>query len=213
MFEYVQERDTKTRLLPRTVIYVVTHGESETAWGGDLTERGANQVKELARSRVIAGVSAVYSSLSEAAVRTAEIIGEELDCRSGTRECLEGVDSSKSPEWWKEHIRMMWEDETYQPDDGESFMDLKHRLGDCANGIVTKHPNEGIVIVLDPLTAVLFDNLVTARVILMRDWLSIGHASCASYEYARTWALVIPYDNSFLSDPTTVADVLPDGIL
>jgi hypothetical protein len=59
----------------------------------------------------------------------------------------------------------------------------------------------------------LFYSLVTAAPLNIDEWLSTGFASCATYEYAKTgWALVMPPENSFLSDPTGVSDWLPENL-
>jgi hypothetical protein len=47
----------------------------------------------------------------------------------------------------------------------------------------------------------------------VEDWLYSGFASCASYEYSKDgWTLIMPPENSFLSDPTDVSTSLPSGL-
>jgi len=62
MFEYVQEREMSSKLEPRTLIYVITSGETLREDSGKLTKRGQNQILELASSRLVSGVRKIYTS-------------------------------------------------------------------------------------------------------------------------------------------------------
>ena len=106
----------------------------------------------------------------------------------------------------------MWKDEDYSPADGEAFSLARERIGYCLNELAIKHRDDVFAVVTHPLIGFLFHTLVTAAPLDIDAWLASGHASCASYEYSRKgWSEVMPPDNSFLSDPTTVADSFPEG--
>lgn len=212
MFEYVQEREPTTRLKPRTMVYVVTIGDCELE-NNQLTECGKNQIFELARSRIIAGISTIYVDSTKSSTTSGQILAEELGSRTAPRECLDPVKVEGNFDAWRETIIQMWEDEKHTPEEGESFVDAKLRFGSCMNELAGKHPNDGIAIVANPLIAILFDRHVTAQPLHMKDWLEMGFASCASYEYSRSWSAVMPHDNSFLSEPTFVKDRLPDDFI
>ncbi|MFX1484681.1 MAG: histidine phosphatase family protein [Promethearchaeota archaeon] len=211
MFEYVQERETASRLIPRTIVYVITTGESEKGDEDKLSERGENQVLEIALSRVVAGVRVIYSSASKLAVSTSKILSEEFNARIQKKSCLNDVEIGKSTEY-RETVLEMWKDPEFEPKDGESFESARERFGECMNMIASKYQGDVFAVVTHPLIAILFHSLVTAAPLDLRDWLSTGNASCASYEYTnKGWSIVMPPDNSYLSDPTYVSDGYQEG--
>ena len=65
MFDLVQERDLGPKISSRTMVYLVSHGQPEDIGSDKLGERGRRQVSELAYSRMIAGISRIYSSRAE----------------------------------------------------------------------------------------------------------------------------------------------------
>ncbi len=213
MFEYVQERESRARLEPRTMAYVVTTGETYPDDIDRLTERGENQILELARSRVVPGVRTIYSCSSKAAHRTCEILGKEFDSDTAKKECLTTVRIPDLKTRYEEAIETlvkMWNDETHSEKNGESLLEARKRFGDCMGEIVTKHVNDSFAVVADPMIVALFDSLVTGSPIQPGLWIDMGHAACATYEYARGWSVVMPPDNSYLSDPTYVSESLPE---
>jgi len=216
MFEYVQEREFSRRLEPRTMIYVITHGEVDKENLGKISERGRNQVTELAHSRLVVGVRTLYCSPAKEAVESSEMLRKEFECRIEKRDCLEDVKLGfdwDDEDQLRERIPMMWKDENLRTDKGESFADARERIGECMNEICAKHPGDSIAIVTHPLIATLFFSLVTAAPLDINEWLMTGHASCATYEYANTgWTLLMPPDSSFQSNPSSVADWLPENM-
>jgi len=216
MFEYVQEREFSRRLEPRTMIYVITHGEVEKEKLGKLSERGRNQVSELAHSRLVVGVRTLYCSPAKETLETSEMLRKEFECRMEKRDCL--FDVKLGFDWddeaqLRERIPLMWKDENLVSDKGESFADARERIGECMNQIGAKHPGDSVAIVTHPLIATLFFSLVTAAPLDINEWLMTGHASCATYEYASTgWTLLMPPDSSFQSNPSSVADWLPENM-
>jgi broad specificity phosphatase PhoE len=216
MFEYVQEREFSRRLEPRTMIYFITHGEVDKEKLGKLSERGRNQVTELAHSRLVVGVRTLYCSPAKETVETSEMLRREFDCRMEKRDCLADVRLGfgwDDEAHLRERIPLMWKKENLSYEKGESFADARERIGECMNEISLKHPGDSVAIVTHPLIATLFFSLVTAAPLDINEWLNTGHASCATYEYTNTgWSLLMPPDNSFQSNPSSVADWLPENI-
>jgi len=193
------------------MVYVITIGETDKEDPEKLSERGENQVMEIAMSRVVAGVRRIYSATSKLAMRTSKILAEEFSAKIEKRDCLDDVNIGKKSDP-RETLLEMWKDEEHEPGDGESFALARERFGECMNEIASKHSGDVFAVVTHPLIAVLFQSLVTAAPLDIENWLSSGNASSASYEYSRKgWSEMMPPDNSYLSDPTTVADGYPEG--
>ena len=216
MFEYVQEREMGSRLEPRTLIYVITSGETDREDTGKLTERGLNQILELAYSRLVAGVRKIYASSSRGDYDTAKILSKEFDVRLDKKGCLDGFNlgiSWTDEEQLSEVLQSLWNDHDYKTEKGESIEEAKERFGTCMNDIGRKHPHDSIAVVCDTIMSCLFYSLVTAAPLNFDEWTSTGFASCATYEYAKTgWSLVMPPENSFLSDPSCVSDWLQSNL-
>ena len=215
MFEYVQEREVGKRLEPRTMVYVITVGDPVGFNSQSLTDRGENQLFEMARSRVATGVRNLYSATNKLATKSADVLAKEFESKIKKKNCLDTVklgDGSEVLETTSETFKQMWQDEEFIPEKGESFADAKDRFGTCMGEIVSKHQDDVVAVVVDPLMLVLFHSHVTAAPLDISEWQSMGYAACASYEYSRGWSVVIPPDNSYLSDPTTVGDTLPEDL-
>jgi broad specificity phosphatase PhoE len=216
MFEYVQEREYSRRLEPRTMVYIIIHGEAERMHDGKLSERGRNQVMELAHSRLVVGVQKIYSSPQKEALETTEILRKEFECTTERMDCLTDLELGfnwDDDEKLKASIPSMWKDEDFRTERGESLADARERIGECMSKIAAKHPGSSIGVVTHSIMATLFFSLVTAAPLDINEWLMTGHASCATYEYANVgWTLIMPSDSSFQSNPSSVADWLPDDI-
>ncbi|MGY5859223.1 MAG: histidine phosphatase family protein [Candidatus Thorarchaeota archaeon] len=216
MFEYVQEREMGSGLELRTLLYVITSGEVMDDGSGNLSERGKNQILELASSRLVGGVRKIYSSTTSYDHETAKILSKEFDVRVDKKGCLDAFKLGFS--WTdviqlKEALPALWSDHNYQIGKGESIEDAKERFGTCMNDIGRKHPDDSVAIVCDTIMSCLFHSLVTAAPLNIEEWLTTGFASCATYEYAKTgWTLVMPPENSFLSNPSCVSDWLPENL-
>lgn len=216
MFEYVQERDMGSRLEPRTLFYVITVGEVLTNDPGKLSERGKNQVFELANSRLIAGVRKIYSSSTSNGAETSKILAKEIDARVEKKGCLDifklGVPWTDEKQL-KETLQSIWNDEEFSTTKGESISKARERFGECMNDIGRRHPDDSVAVVGHTIMSCLFYSLVTAAPLDINEWLMSGFASCATYEYAKTgWTLVMPPDNSYLTEPTCVSDWLPENL-
>lgn len=216
MFEYVQEREMGSKLEPRTLFYVITTGEILDSDSSKLSERGKNQIFELANSRLVTGVRKIYTSSSNNNHETAKILSKEFDVRLDKKS---GLDDFKLGISWIEKdelkvvIPSLWNDEDYKFGKGESVIEARERFGECMNDIGRRHPDDSVAVVCDTIMSCIFHSLVTAAPLDINQWLASGFASCATYEYAKTgWTLVMPPDNSYLSDPTCVSDWLPENL-
>jgi broad specificity phosphatase PhoE len=217
MFEYVQEREMGSRLEPRTLIYVITSGEILRDNPDKLSERGKNQIFELANSRLIAGVRKIYTSSFKGDQESAKMLGNEFGVKVDKKSCLDGFRLGiqwSEDDKLKDELSAIWNDTTFQTNHGESLSDAMERFGTCMNEICGRHRDDSIAVVSDTIVTYLFHSLVTAAPLNLNAWLSTGFASCATYEYTKTgWTLIMPPENSFLSEPTSVSDWLPDGLL
>ena len=214
MFEYVQEREMGSRLEPRTLIYVITSGEILRNNPDKLSERGTNQVFELANSRLVAGVRKIYTSTLKGDLESAKLLANEFGVRVEKKNCFDGFKLGipwAEDDKLREVLPAIWNDTTFHTDGGESLANAMDRFGSCMNEVCSKHRDDSIAVLSDTVMSTLFYSLVTAAPLDVNAWLSAGFASCATYEYTKTgWSLAMPPDNSFLSDPTSVSDWLPD---
>ncbi|RDE14380.1 MAG: hypothetical protein C4K47_04320 [Candidatus Thorarchaeota archaeon] len=217
MFDLIQERDISRVYGSRTLVYMIVHGETLPENPETLSQRGHDQIIELARSRVASGVQTLYTSPLKEAGATAAILAKEFQVKAETKDCLSEVTLGKSRSSSKQlmdRLPAMWNDTNHAPPGGESFNTAKRRFGDCMNGIAEKSTGGSIAVVSHPIVGALFLSLVRGGPPQLEDWLYLGYASCAAYEYAnRGWSLVMPPDDSYLTEPVSVKDRLPKDIL
>jgi broad specificity phosphatase PhoE len=212
MFDLVQEREIGKSLAPRTMVYVIVHGEPDPNKSSALSEKGKNQVGDLGRSRVATGVRKVYSSPSEICLKTAGLLRREFDAPVDVKECLREValGESKNKDLGS-LLKKMWDDPKFTHKSGESLFDARHRLGECMNIIGDRHTGDSVAVIVDALLSAMFLSLVRGGNPRIEDWMHCGHASCATYEYSKKgWELLMPPDDSFLADPSSVSDTLPE---
>jgi broad specificity phosphatase PhoE len=194
------------------MVYVITHGESNPDNPEKLSERGKNHVDELVRSRVAVGVRKVYSSSQKVVMATAGILRREFDAIVEVKDCFSPVDFGKKAVIG-DILPKMWQDPEFSPKNGESFLQARHRFSQCMNHIGKKHPGDSVAIVTDPLSSTLIQWLVSGGGLKLEDFLNMGHAACAAYEYSKDgWVLAMPSDDSFLSDPCSVQDIISEEL-
>ena len=105
----------------------------------------------------------------------------------------------------------MWDDPSISVGKGESFLESRKRIGVCITNIAKKNSGNSVAIVTHPVVALLFDSLVCGGDLTQESLMSLGYASCASYEYSKDgWVLVMPFENSFLSEPTCFSDKITE---
>ncbi|MHA2140713.1 MAG: histidine phosphatase family protein [Candidatus Thorarchaeota archaeon] len=216
MFDLIQEGDTGPGLASRTMVYVITNGETDAEQLRSLTARGRNQVEELARSRVATGVQIIYYASNDVTTETAKILSDEFKIEAKKKDCFHDVKVGKgnpSAQLLAKTLPDLWKDVDHIPNNGESIMMARKRLAECIRGLIGRHRGNSIAVILSTMMSVLFYTLVRGGEPNMDDWLETGHASCASYEYAKDgWMLVMPPDNSFLVEGNNVRDTLPDEV-
>jgi broad specificity phosphatase PhoE len=216
MFDMIQEGDTGPGLAARTLVYVITNGESSVEKLRTLTNRGKSQVEELARSRVATGIQVIYYASNDVTTETAKILSDEFKVEAKKKDCFHDVKVGRgtpNAQLLANTLPNLWNDVEHIPDNGESLMMARQRLADCIRVLIGRHQGNSIAVILSPTMSLLFYTLVRGGEPNMDDWLEIGHASCASYEYAKDgWTLVMPPDNSFLVEGNTVRDTLPTEV-
>jgi broad specificity phosphatase PhoE len=195
---------------------MIVSGEPAKEDNGKLSERGKNQIMELAYSRLVAGISKIYTSTKNSDQESAKILSKEFQVRVDKKGCLDAFNPGVSWDDFtnlSEALSAIWNDETYTHEKGESLADARERFGICMNDLGSRHPDDSFAVVTDTTMAFLFYSLVTAAPLSMEEWLKTGFASCATYEYTKTgWKLVMQPDNSFLTDPSMVSDWLPEDL-
>jgi len=200
--------------ISRILVHVVIPGDPDPQSKKGLSEKGANQVFELARSRLLAGPSKIYSSGEKSCKTTAEVLAKELDTTTSKMDCLKEVDLGIKEidlKFLKEEMKEMWENLEYSPKSGESLLESQKRISQCIDRLAKAHPDSIIGLVLPPIISILFHTLIVGGVPTINDWFQLGYASCATYEYSKNgWTLVMPPENSFLSEPTYVQDHLSE---
>jgi broad specificity phosphatase PhoE len=216
MFDLIQEGETGPGLVARTMVYIITNGETDVDKLSSLTGRGRNQIIELARSRVATGIQVIYSAKKDATTETAKILGDEFKVDAKEKDCFHDVklgNVNTNAQFLAKTLPDLWSDIDHVPDKGESLMMARRRLADCIRGLIGRHRGNSIAIVLSTMMSNLFHTLVIGGDPNLDDWLETGHASCAAYEYAKDgWTLVMPPDNSFLIEGNTVRDTLPPEV-
>ncbi len=213
MFDLVQERDEAgPRIGRRTMVFLISHGQPEELNLEELGERGKQQTSELAYSRIVSGVSRIYSSPSKVTKQTADILKKEFAVQVDIKDCLSNVRLGKdmaNPDV----LSTFWSDPYAELKGCECIHEAQTRFGDCLNELVSKHPNDSIAVISHPLVITLFTSFVQGGIPQVEDWVYSGFCACSSYEVTkRSWNLVMPPDDSFLTEPCSVVEVLSDEI-
>ncbi len=210
MFELVDNEMPAEIRWTRTLVRFVVHGEP-TSKGTALSERGRLQVEELARSRLITSANVIISSKEEVSHVTAEILSRELGSTIETMSCLEDVHSLRQPDKTSfEEVVRFWSNKRESDSEGESLKEVMERLMRCIASAVGRYRGGMLVIVLSPALFVIVLHLVNGGRPSMNEWLETGFATCATCEYTRHgWHMVMSPENSFLTESTTVMDMIP----
>jgi len=198
----------------RTLVHLVVSGCPSQA-GDRLSERGLNQIDELARSRLIPAVTRIFSGPERPVVESAEAMrrafGAPLTVEKGLSDILHLKTSAL--QGIGQLLPKLWADPDLPSNSGESLNSSLHRIRQFAGSMVEKEKGGSLALVVGPTVRVLFDSLVTGGSPMIDEWLQSSHASCTVYEYHRGgWGLIMPAESSFLSEPTVLEDTLPDPI-
>ncbi len=212
MFDLIQERDIGARIASRTMVYLIAHGEPEDESYEKLGEQGQKQALELAHSRIIGGVSRVYSAPEKIAKETAEILRKEFDVPMVSIDCLSDLNRGKN-RFDVDILSQLWEDVYAEIKGVECIHEAQSRFGSCMNELVEKHPNDSIAVVAHPLVNTLFNSIVIGGSPQVEDWVYSGFCACASYDVTKkSWSMVMPPDDSFLIEPCSVIEKIPDEV-
>ena len=199
--------------MSRTVVYFILQGEAILEDPRNLTDRGKNQVFELARSRLVSAPAKVYSSPFKPSKYSAEIMAKELFSKTQRKDCLKELDFGTkkiNENILKEYLPLLWNDHDYAPPSGESMRVAQQRFAKCVTQIARIHSENSVAIIAQPIVFTLFHHLVVGGEPQVSEWLDLGFASCATYEYSSDgWTMVMPPESSFLSDPSTIKSSLP----
>lgn len=147
-----------------TLVYLTRHGE--TVWNtkklmqgwkdSPLTDKGIKQAKQLAQRLSRVSFDAIYSSTSDRAVNTAEIIKEKRPLQVIQTDTLRELsfgnwegktfeeNERESPDEW----RSFWETpHLFSSNTVERFSKVQERMFKTINYIVKQHPNETVCVV------------------------------------------------------------------
>jgi broad specificity phosphatase PhoE len=186
--------------LPKTRIYLVRHGETESnaigRWQGwldsPLTPKGITQAEALSAKIKELDVSFFYTSSSGRAIETAKLLRKDLEWSTSDdlREiCLgefEGLTKEEAKVLAPQKIKDFYEKPSqYSPlGHGETFFQLQERTEKVINAIATKHLGQSIVIVSHGCFIKIFCALVTS-IPMDEIWSaapSIDNGSCLIFE-------------------------------
>ncbi|TFG04231.1 histidine phosphatase family protein [Candidatus Thorarchaeota archaeon] len=214
MFDLIQERETGTSLAPRTMVYVVVHGEANPDDSQSLSEVGKEQVEDLTHSRMISTTSRIYSAPEEPALETAGLLRKHFDAPVEVKDCLKTINLPDTPnQEYESKLKAFW---LQEKDDGleENLQEVADRISTCTDKTAAGHVNDSIVFVVDSIVSAVFYWLVAGGEEYVEDWLDTGYASCGTYEYSKKgWSLIMPPDNTFQREPSSVRDYLSEGLV
>ena len=138
MFDLIQEGDIGPGLASRTMVYVITNGETDVDNLRKLTQRGKDQVEELARSRVVSGIQVIYYASNDVTTETAKILSDEFKVEAKKKDCFHDVKVGKgtpTAQLLAKTLPNVWNDADHIPDNGESLMMARQRLAECMRGL------------------------------------------------------------------------------
>ncbi len=215
MFDLIQEKETGASLAPRTLVYVVVHGETEPDDSQSLSEAGREQVDDLIHSRIISTTSRIYSGPEEPSLETAGLLRKHFEVAVEVKDCLKSIELPESKLRNYESVLKAFWLQTETEGLEESLQDVVHRISLCAEGIASGHVNDSIVLAVDSIVSAVFYWLVVGGEEFIEDWLDSGYASCGTYEYSskKGWSLVMPPDNTFQREPSSVRDYLSNELI
>lgn len=148
----------------KTRLYVTRHGETE--WNvqkrmqgrknSPLTERGMEQARKLGERMQSLNLDVIYSSPSERAVRTAELIRGNRDIAITQDEHFyeihmgtwEGMTSEEIKEQYPDRFDLFWtKPHLYETDSGETFEAAQERVLEGLFEVLKKHEGQDILVV------------------------------------------------------------------
>ncbi|MFD0771427.1 phosphoserine phosphatase 1 [Bacillus sp. CGMCC 1.60114] len=156
----------------KTMLYITRHGETE--WNvekrmqgrknSNLTETGMLQAKQLGKRMKDMPLDVIYSSPSERAMHTAQLIKGDRDIPIVANEHLyeidmgvwEGDTQVKIQEKYPKELDLFWNaPHRYESKSGESFYEARERVLKGLTYILQKHKGENVLIVSHAITSLL----------------------------------------------------------
>jgi len=157
------------------MIIFLRHGQAENNTkkilagrtpGINLTEEGKKQAEQAGKMLESLDVSAIYSSPIDRAVQTTEIIKKYCDVEYKTDDRLIELDMGQFTmmpyqEIFNKHGNVFlkfYSGSTEVSENGvETFANVKKRMNDMVDFVITKHKNENVVLVthMDPIKAMI----------------------------------------------------------
>ena len=157
------------------MIIFLRHGQAENntkkilagrTSGINLTEEGKKQAEQAGKMLESLNISAIYSSPIDRAVQTTEIIKKYCDVEYKIDDRLIELDMGQFTmmpyqEIFNKHGNVFlkfYSGSTEVSENGvETFADVKKRINDMVDFVITKHKNENVVLVthMDPIKAMI----------------------------------------------------------
>ncbi len=157
------------------MIIFLRHGQAENNTkkilagrtpGINLTEEGKKQAEQAGKMLESLNISAIYSSPIDRAVQTTEIIKKHCNVEYKTDDRLIELDMGQFTmmpyqEIFKKHGNVFlkfYSGSAEVSENGvETFADVKKRINDMVDFVITKHKNENVVLVthMDPIKAMI----------------------------------------------------------
>ena len=147
-----------------TRLYITRHGE--TLWNtqkrmqghldSELTDTGKKQAKQLSKALEEVELDAVYSSSSGRTMQTARIIAGNRNIPVIPMDSLremglgewEGQVFTEVQKNYPEQYKNFWEaPHLYIPAGGEEFTDIRNRIGDTLQSVISRHEGGNIMLV------------------------------------------------------------------
>lgn len=145
-------------------IYLTRHGQTEWNLEGKmqgsaeskLTQRGIDEAKKLSDSLQDIIFDSIYASPLDRAYETAKYIRRDRDIEIQQLQCLkemsfgvwEGMLNSEFENNYREEYDKFWnKPHLFEPNNGESFQEIIHRVRACLHGIIENEKGENILIV------------------------------------------------------------------
>ena len=159
----------------KKMIIFLRHGQAENntkkilagrTSGINLTEEGKKQAEQAGKMLESLNISAIYSSPIDRAVQTTEIIKKHCNVEYKTDDRLIELDMGQFTmmpyqEIFKKHGNVFlkfYSGSAEVSENGvETFADVKKRINDMVDFVITKHKNENVVLVthMDPIKAMI----------------------------------------------------------
>jgi broad specificity phosphatase PhoE len=160
----------------------------------------------------VSAVGRIVCGPEQVVTESAQIASREFGVRYEVDRSLADVRIGRERDT-KKHANLLmrwWSDPDFVAPRGESLNEVRRRISTTMNSLASRNAGDSLAIIVSPAIEIVVRFLVFGGNPTIHDWLGCGYASCTAYEYLEGgWSLVMPSDNSYLSEPITVGDSLP----